>query len=339
MTLDLGVHPFYAPWFLAAATEIGVAAQTIEGLPGLPLQRSPWPGAFSAVVHPYGPLTLPRDWPADGAARLKAAGVRHLRLAMLPGDGGGEAFLSALMAAGYGVQRLSSHERALVQTGLDFAAYEAAALGAKRRKNLRNARNRLARLGSLSFESAGQGERREELLDIFRALEDDGWKGRKGTAFARQGPADRFLTRLAQTAPADSMSVHVLKLGDIPLAAGIVLHGKEAAWYWKTAYNEAYADYSPGVLFTLELTRHLIDHCGIRVIDSCATADHPMINALWSERLGLSDVVVSLNPSRFDPYPALLSASLRLRSGLKAIRRRLLALGHRARSALGAPRH
>jgi hypothetical protein len=46
-----------------------------------------------------------------------------------------------------------------------------------------------------------------------------------------------------------------------------------------------------------ELTEQLAADRRVARTDSCATADHPMINHLWRERLLLSDRLIALKPS------------------------------------------
>ena len=44
--------------------------------------------------------------------------------------------------------------------------------------------------------------------------------------------------------------------------------------------------------------RHPLDDPDVAYADSCATADHPMIDHIWRERLGLADRLVRLGPQR-----------------------------------------
>ena len=79
-----------------------------------------------------------------------------------------------------------------------------------------------------------------------------------------------------------------------PIASTVTLRSGDAAWFWKIAYDEAFARYSPGVMLTIAVTEALVDDPGIARTDSCATADHPMIDRIWRERLTLSDRYVAV---------------------------------------------
>ncbi|MGB9368207.1 MAG: GNAT family N-acetyltransferase, partial [Xanthobacteraceae bacterium] len=111
-----------------------------------------------------------------------------------------------------------------------------------------------------------------------------------------------------------------------PIAASITLRSHNAAWFWKIAYDEAFARASPGVQLTLDLTRDLIADAGLAQTDSCATAGHPMIDHLWKERLTLTDVLIA--PS------AASMAQWRVARHLEALRRALIVGAKHVRDAL-----
>jgi hypothetical protein len=67
-------------------------------------------------------------------------------------------------------------------------------------------------------------------------------------------------------------------------------------WISKIAYNEAYARFSPGALQFMEMTRTLGDDKTIRLGDSVADPDHPMINTIWRERMAIHDLLISTTP-------------------------------------------
>jgi GNAT acetyltransferase-like protein len=73
-----------------------------------------------------------------------------------------------------------------------------------------------------------------------------------------------------------------------------MLTSGDTAWLWKIAYDEGLARYSPGVQLVLDCTDSLLGDGGPARVDSCATADHPMINHLWRERLGLCDRLIAV---------------------------------------------
>jgi hypothetical protein len=103
-----------------------------------------------------------------------------------------------------------------------------------------------------------------------------------------------------------------------------VLFSGDRAWFWKTAYDEGHAHFSPGVLNALDLTAALGSDPRVSLVDSCAVAHHPMIDHLWSGRLAVADWLVPLAGS--GPLMLGLAAETLRRAAigsLKALRDRL----------------
>ena len=92
------------------------------------------------------------------------------------------------------------------------------------------------------------------------------------------------------------MAIERILLDGRAIAAAIVLRSGRHAWFWKIAYDESFARFSPGVMMSVVVTDDLLDDLGIVRTDSCATADHPMIDHLWRERLALCDRLVAVRP-------------------------------------------
>src|SRR4029077_15691006 len=91
----------------------------------------------------------------------------------------------------------------------------------------------------------------------------------------------------------DRVRIDRLTRGEVPLAAAITLRAGNCAWFWKIAHDEAAARASPGVQLALDATNGMLADAGLARVDSCATADHPMIDHLWSERLALTDLLIA----------------------------------------------
>ncbi len=72
---------------------------------------------------------------------------------------------------------------------------------------------------------------------------------------------------------------------------GIILSNGEKSYFWKIAYNESFARYSPGTQLLLEFTQR-----SATFVDSCAQPGQSMIESIWADRLSLSDVMLALRP-------------------------------------------
>ena len=79
---------------------------------------------------------------------------------------------------------------------------------------------------------------------------------------------------------------------------------------FKTAFDEDYARFSPGVLLQIE-NLALLEHSGIAWCDSCAVEGHPMIDSLWTGRRSVGRYSVAIGGSgRRAIFGALLKAEL-----------------------------
>jgi CelD/BcsL family acetyltransferase involved in cellulose biosynthesis len=216
---------------------------------------------------------------------------------------------------------LQSHFRACLDASGDAEQLLQDALGSKKLKELRRQRNRLAEHGAVSFEVARQPDEVASAVETFLALEASGWKAQRGTALL-QHEGDAAFIRRAARALADTGQCQIVSLraGATPVAAAILLRHRDRAFYFKLGVDERFAKMSPGVQLTLDLTRHLCADPDIALVDSTASADHPMINPIWRGRLAIGDVLVPLR--RNDPMVPLIETAWRGRQAARDLARR-----------------
>ena len=194
-------------------------------------------------------------------------------------------------------------------------------LGAKKLKELRRQRNRLAEHGAVSFHVTRTPSEVAAAAEIFLELEASGWKSQRGTALLQDVGDAAFVRRAAvELAETSNCEIVTLRAGDTPVAAGIVLRHQDRAFFFKLGVDERYAKLSPGVQLTLDLTRHLCADPAIAFADSTAAPDHPMINPIWRGRLTVGDVLIPLH--RNDLVVPLVRASLALRKMIREPARR-----------------
>ena len=77
--------------------------------------------------------------------------------------------------------------------------------------------------------------------------------------------------------------MRALVLNDRPLAMLVNFLAVPGAFSFKTAFDEDYARFSPGVLLQ-QANLDLLDDSRIAWVDSCAAPGHPMIDSVWRER-------------------------------------------------------
>lgn len=231
--------------------------------------------------------------------------------------------VAAADEAGYRCRLVRQENRALLHSGLPSDAYWQAALPGKKRKELRRQERRLGELGVLAFDWLEDDAELARWCDDFLALESAGWKGREGSAMASDAATERLLRDvLAGAQTADSLAMCRLTLDGRPIAMLVTLIADGGGFSFKTTYDETLSAYSPGVLLQ-HYNLDLRSRAGLDWIDSCARPDHPMIDALWTERRALAWYAVSLSDGvhrwAFDAVHALKAVKRRLR-GLPALR-------------------
>lgn len=187
-----------------------------------------------------------------------------------------------------------SEERAMLESGLSAQAYWEASLSGKKRKELRRQASRLAELGDLQFERHQNADDLEPWTDRFLALEAAGWKGKAGSALASSPETERlFRQSLAGAARRGRLERLSLSLDGVPIAMLASFMTPPGAFSFKTAFDEDYARFSPGVLLQ-QRNLAVLDRDDITWSDSCASADHPMIDHIWRERRRVGHLSIAI---------------------------------------------
>jgi hypothetical protein len=288
--------------------------------------KIPLPALVSA--EPYGTLCTPLldcDMANEAVAQLMRqaweTGAHALILRDVALDGAAmKAFTESLQQGGMRPRVLHSRLRACLDATRNADELLHDALGAKKLKELRRQRHRLAEHGAVHFDVARTPSDVAAAVETFMALEASGWKGKRGTALI-QDDGDASFARRATVALAETGQCRIMTLraGDTPVAAAIVLRHQDRAFYFKLGVDERFAKFSPGVQLTLDLTRHLCADPAIATADSTAGPDHPMINPIWRGRFAIGDVLIPLRPH--DPVVPLIHAAMTLRKWTRELAR------------------
>lgn len=259
-------------------------------------------------ASPWGPLGTPlvdRDNPEgvvdDFLSILARPHLKLPRVLVLPEvrlDGAVASTIQAVAEArNLPLHRTSIVERAFLASDLDGEAYLRKSLSSHHYREFRRLHRRLAGQGKLEHVVARSFDEIRRGIEIFLSLEASGWKGRERTAMA----VDRFRAAFAREAvdrlaEQDFVRIHTLELDRRPIASLVVFIEAGVAYTWKTAYDEAYASFSPGTLLMIEVTKQHLDDPNIIETDSCAVPDHPVMSRIWSERRPLGTLVIGLTP-------------------------------------------
>ena len=221
------------------------------------------------LTHPYGPLGVPLV-EREAAEPVIAAWLAHLAadvalpgLALLPFLTENGAFATALepilRRAQMPFADFDRHQRALLAPTGERSLYVEHALSHHRRKELRRQWRRLSEAGAVVLSAAADAAAVGAAIDHFLALEAAGWKGRVGTAAADDQNLQRFVRKAVSGLAAEGkVTIDRLFVDGCAIAAAIVLRSGRSAWFWKIAYDEAFARFSPGVMLSVALTEELV---------------------------------------------------------------------------------
>jgi CelD/BcsL family acetyltransferase involved in cellulose biosynthesis len=189
-------------------------------------------------------------------------------------------------------------ERAFLESHLSPKDYYEQAVRKKKRKEIGRLTSRLREKGSLSFRTYWPSDDLDQWIDEFLALEAKGWKGQAGSALACHPATDAFFREAVKGAEAAvRLQFLRLDLDGRPIAMLMTFVAPPGAFTFKIAFDEEFARYSPGVLIQLEYLK-VLDRDDIAWSDSCAVEDHPMINALWTERRQIVRLTIPLAGAR-----------------------------------------
>lgn len=287
------------------------------------------PTVFSNQYMPLGSPLIDADRPEETFVAVLAAiadrdpGIVFGHLAL---DGALFAALERAVAiTGHHATVVEHHRRAVLRgdaPGRDFLHDH---FGHKRRKEWRRLWRRLCDTGDVRSAVIRGPAARSAFAD-FVVLEASGWKGQRRTALVQDPKILRFAERVvAELAETGRVVVDRIDRAGQPVAM-LVSFGAEGHWVtWKTAYDEAFAAFSPGLQVMLHCTQRLLDEDDLVTADSLAVENHPMMNHLWRDRRTIGTVVVAF------PAPLHLPLSVRMATAELLLHHRLHRVARRLR--------
>lgn len=276
---------------------------------GVPLWIENWDTRLRALGEPLVRAGAEDTFWRVALPLLARAPGQWLRLSALDGDSPStHALLARLARDGRAHDRTREYARAELRGGLSAEQHAAAHVRGKVLKEHRRLRARLADRGALCFERLAPEASAGPWIDALFALEESGWKGRKGVAAAADPATETCFRAVIEAAHADgTLDFHRMTVGGTPIAMLANLERGDEAFQLKIAYDEEWAAFSPGVLLEMAYLSHALDVRGLARVDSCARAGHPMIDRLWPDRRRIVSLVVP-HP---DPLSRLLCAGQR----------------------------
>lgn len=222
-------------------------------------------------------------------------GALFAHITHLPQDG---PLYAALRDVAGEQQRAASivqqEERAMLRAGPTPAEHFNASVSAKKRKELRRQFARLSEQGAVSVERLDDDTGLAAWIDEFLTLEAKGWKGAEGSALASDPITSALFEQgLQGAAEAGVLERLTLRLDGRAIAMLANFQTPPGSFAFKTTFDEDFARYSPGVLLQRE-NLELVARDDIAWCDSCAAADHPMIERIWRDRRTIVSVNIAI---------------------------------------------
>ncbi|HEU4390623.1 MAG TPA: GNAT family N-acetyltransferase, partial [Blastocatellia bacterium] len=254
---------------------------------GLPVSAFKfWKHEYCFLCTPLVRSSVARECLETFLSWLSESSTHLMEFNFVGGDGPASRLLIDLFSEN-GTLTFTSESltRAVLHPAHDGNTYVRESLAGRRIKDLRRCERQLAAAGSIEYDALDcEGDFRQ-WIDEFLQLEASGWKGRAGTAIV-QRPADlEFFRRAAAGAfERGRLMMLALRVAGKPVAMKCNFLAGGGSFAFKIAFDESFARFSPGVLLELENIHRVHSDQRIEWMDSCAAAEHPMINRLWRER-------------------------------------------------------
>ncbi|MGL4241296.1 MAG: GNAT family N-acetyltransferase [Beijerinckiaceae bacterium] len=287
--------------------------------------RSPIVGAYDINGGPMVPDAFAHELVRRMLRDATEGGgpaVIHARA--IAGEGPAWDVLTELAAAGsVSLAILDSWERAMLDRAAapDAGRYFDTFLSASQRKQLRRKQRALEDGGTPTLRIAASPDDIPAAFDVFCALEANGWKGRTGTALTQDRAGAAYVRAMLMALAAEGAAfVAQLMQGERPIAAGLFLRVGGEVVFWKTAYDEALAKHSPGVVFDVMLTEWLYAQPWFERLDAGHDDSVDPDTLIWKQRRRMANVAIDLRPGSLKGR--VVTAALRLRQRLRAWKNR-----------------
>lgn len=214
----------------------------------------------------------------------------------IPIDGAFHAALAdATRASPCTVAPTAEFSRALLKKGADAESYMQESMSGQLRRQLRRKEKRLAERPEYSITAFGPGADIGGEIERFLLLEVSGWKGKTGGAFASSEASSRFGREvLAEAHRRGRLHVVGIDSERHPVARRVTLLAGEGSYAFKTAYDESFAEYSPGVLAELVCLREFHKLEGAHWMDSYTEPGNMTVNRMWKHRRAMKSVAVGV---------------------------------------------
>ena len=166
-------------------------------------------------------------------------------------------------------------------------------LSASRRKNIRKARKRLGEKGKVTVERLSDAKSLNDWIENFLAMEDSGWKHEEGSSIlSSKDETSLYRALIREAFDNETLNFTRLCVDGTAIAYTLDVTAAPHGYCLKSAIDQNYRKYSPGVLMEYETLQHYLGKDEFALIDSCSAPDNSMLNDLWPDRKMLFDLVI-----------------------------------------------
>jgi CelD/BcsL family acetyltransferase involved in cellulose biosynthesis len=221
-----------------------------------------------------------------------------LQLEYLAADGPVQlALTEALNVARLPTVELDSYARPLMLVDRDAESYMRASISESFLKQMARYVRRLQARGALEHRALSAGDDIERWIEDFLRLEASGWKGQQGSALACSEENARFAREVFRAAFERGRLLMVgLDLNGRPIARMCGFIAGEGSFAFKTAYDEALANCSPGVLVGLDWIRRMHEIPQLRWTDSYTAPGNEGIRRVWKGARSVQRLAIGTGP-------------------------------------------
>ena len=226
--------------------------------------------------------------------RSGGAGASLLELGCISGDGPFHRMLIDLSnELGLRSCITDIFTRGLWHAGYDKNTDAESAVSGDLRRRLRRKEKRLSERGRVEHLAIRPEDDIGRWIDEFLQIEASGWKGQRGSALASSDGGRRYFTQIVTSAFRRGRLLMLgLNFDGHPIARRCAFVAREGSFAFKTAYDEEFADFSPGAMLEMDSMRQLHALPGVRWMDSCATTDNFLVNRLSNDRKTIQSVAI-----------------------------------------------
>ena len=190
-------------------------------------------------------------------------------------------------------------ERPVLDTQMGTKEYRDSKISWKRRKEWRRLRRLLEDRGKVEFRWHDGADDLERWIADFLRIEASGWKGEANSALAcNPDTKATFREAMRRGALHGALVRCELTLDGKPIAMLVNFRAANGrtTFGFKTAMDDAYRKYSPGVLLE-NAYLEILDEERRTWCDSCAAPDHPVMTKIWKGRRAVGRVSVAIGGS------------------------------------------